>query len=329
MTRLRSHGGHTFRCVKEGAVADESLLASTLLELADSLVGDFDLTDLLTLLVDRCVTVVGVSAAGLILVPPAGDLRLAASSSEEMQVVELFEIQSQEGPCLDSFHSGEQVVNVDLTAVNGRWPRFAPVAIEAGFCSVHALPMKLRDIVLGAINLFNADPGELAASDLTAGKALADMATIAILRHRADSSDDELDATTSAGASDEVADVRAFAAAIPDVGAEDDPRQLIPLLERIAQSLNHIWNEARDFGLPGDFARLYEASRSVHRSLISLREHALERGGPALFDRDVVVMRDRRPARPEDLGVPITQRDAAAEGSVTARLQSIWSDGAA
>lgn len=166
-------------------MTDESLLTATLLELADTLVGDFDLTDLFVRLVDHCVTVVGVSAAGLMLVSPGGDLRMAASSSHEMQVVELFEIQSQEGPCLDSYHSGDQVVNVDLATARARWPRFAPLAIEAGFCSVHALPMKLRDSVLGAINLFNDYPGELAASDLAAGKALADMATIAILQHRA------------------------------------------------------------------------------------------------------------------------------------------------
>ncbi len=87
--------------------------------------------------------------------------------------------------------------------------------------------------------------------------------------------DDELKAQV-VGASDEVADLGAFAAAILDVGAEDDARRLIPLLERIAQSLDHIRSEARDFGLPGDFARLDEASRSVHRGLVTLREHAAE-----------------------------------------------------
>ncbi len=166
-------------------MAREDALAQTLVQLADTLVEDFDLVDLLTLLVDRCVGVIGVTAAGVMLVAPAGDLRLAASSSEEMRVVELFEIQTDEGPCLDSYRSGQPIVNVDLMTVDGRWPRFAPVAIQAGFRSVHALPMRLRGTILGAVNLFNADTGAMAEIDLLAVKALADMATIAIVQHRA------------------------------------------------------------------------------------------------------------------------------------------------
>jgi hypothetical protein len=134
------------------------------------------------------------------------------------------------------------------------------------------------------------------------------------------------------GSSDEVADLGAFAAAILDVGPEDNERRLIPPLERIAQSLDHIWNEARDFGLLGDFARLDEASRSVHRSLVSLREHAAERGGPALFDQDVVVMTERRAPIPEGFGVPVvTRRDGVAESTVIAglQLQSSWPHGVA
>ena len=107
-------------------MAREDLLTRTLLELADTLVGDFDLVELFSLLVERCVEVVGVSAAGLMLVAPAGDLRLAASSSEEMRVVELFEIQSEEGPCLDAFHSGAPVVNADLEGAANRGPASAP-----------------------------------------------------------------------------------------------------------------------------------------------------------------------------------------------------------
>jgi GAF domain-containing protein len=131
------------------------------------------------------VEVLGVSAAGLMLVAPEGDLRLAASSSEAMRVVELFELQSQEGPCLDCYRAGEPVVNQALAIVNGRWPNFAPVALEAGFRSVHALPLRLRGQVIGAVNLFRADEGALDALDVLAAQALADMATIAILQHRA------------------------------------------------------------------------------------------------------------------------------------------------
>jgi len=163
----------------------EVLLARTLVELADTVVDDFDVVELLTRLVDGCVDVLGVSAAGLMLVAPEGDLRMAASSSEAMRVVELFELQAQEGPCLDCYRTGEPVVNQDLAIVNGRWPNFAPVALEAGFRSVHALPLRLRGKVLGAVNLFRTDEGAMDEVDVLAAQALADMATIAILQHRA------------------------------------------------------------------------------------------------------------------------------------------------
>jgi GAF domain-containing protein len=170
---------------EESSMPREVLVARTLIELADTLVEDFDVVELLTRLVDRCVEVLGVSAAGLMLLAPEGDLRLAASSSEAMRVVELFELQSQEGPCLDCYRTGEPVVNQDLAIVNGRWPNFARVALEAGFRSVHALPLRLRGQVIGAVNLFRTDEGAMHAVDILAGQALADMATITILQHRA------------------------------------------------------------------------------------------------------------------------------------------------
>jgi transcriptional regulator with GAF, ATPase, and Fis domain len=163
----------------------EALLARTFVELADTLVDDFDVVELLTLLADRCVEVLDVSAAGLMLVAAEGDLRVVASSSEAMRVVELFELQAHEGPCLDCYRTGEPVLNQDLTVGHRRWPRFAPVALEAGFGSLHALPMRLRGVVIGALNLFRADKGQMDEADVVAGQALADVATIAILQHRA------------------------------------------------------------------------------------------------------------------------------------------------
>lgn len=162
----------------------DALLVRTLVELADSLVDDFDVVELLSLLADRCVEVLGVSAAGVMLAAPEGDLRVVASSSEAMRVVELFELQSDEGPCLDCYRSGEALLNEDLTAADGRWPRFAPVALDAGFRTVCALPMRLRGAVIGAVNLFGTGEGPLTAEDVTAGRALADVATIAILQQR-------------------------------------------------------------------------------------------------------------------------------------------------
>jgi GAF domain-containing protein len=163
---------------------NEPMLIRTLVEIADTLVDDFDVVDLLTLLSDRCVEVLDVSAAGIMLVAAEGDLRVVASSSEAMRIVELFELQSDEGPCVDCFRSGVPVVNQGLNGANTRWPRFAAVATEAGFGSAHALPMRLRGAVIGALNLFRADVGNLEDDDVIAAQALADVATIAILQHR-------------------------------------------------------------------------------------------------------------------------------------------------
>jgi GAF domain-containing protein len=163
----------------------EALLTRTLVELADTLVEDFDVVELLTLLTDRCVEVLDVSAAGLMLAAPEGDLRVVASSSEELRLVELFELQSEEGPCSDCYRTGEPVLNPSLATADGRWARFRPVALEAGFRSVHALPMRLRGVTIGALNLFRNQEGALDEADMVAAKALADIATIAILHHRA------------------------------------------------------------------------------------------------------------------------------------------------
>jgi transcriptional regulator with GAF, ATPase, and Fis domain len=163
----------------------EALLARTFVELADTLVADFDVVELLTLLTDGCVDVLDVGAAGLMLAAPEGDLRVMASSSEAMRVLELFELQSQEGPCLDCYRTGQPVVNQDLATVNGRWPRFAAEALAAGFHSVHALPMRLRGTVIGALNLFHIEPGEMRQADVAAAQAMADVATIGVLQHRA------------------------------------------------------------------------------------------------------------------------------------------------
>jgi len=163
----------------------EALLARTFVELADTLVDDFDVVELLTLLTDRCVEVLDVAAAGLMLVAPDGNLRVMASSSEAMRMLELFEIQAREGPCLDCYRTGQPVLNQDLATVNGRWPRFATEALNAGFHSVQALPMRLRGTVIGALNLFHVEVGPMPPADVEAAQALADVATIAILHHRA------------------------------------------------------------------------------------------------------------------------------------------------
>jgi GAF domain-containing protein len=106
----------------------EAAMARTMVALADTLVDDFDLVELFTLLTDRCVEVLDVTAAGLMLATPNGDLRVMASSSEAMRLLELFEVEAEEGPCLDCYRSGEPVASADLDTVRGRWPRFAAQA---------------------------------------------------------------------------------------------------------------------------------------------------------------------------------------------------------
>jgi GAF domain-containing protein len=166
-------------------MSKESRLARAFGELADTLVEDFDVVELLTMLADRCVEVLDVAAAGIILVSPDGDLWVMASSSHTMRLLELFELQSEEGPCLDCYRTGQPVVNQGLGSAHRRWPRFAPQALAAGFQSVHALPMRLRGVVIGALNLFHTEPQDMYQGDLETAQALADVATIAILQHRA------------------------------------------------------------------------------------------------------------------------------------------------
>ncbi len=163
----------------------EGQLITTIVELADTLVEDFDLVDLLTRLTCQCVEVLDVAAAGIMSANPNGELRVVASSSETMRILELFELQSAEGPCPECFRSGQPIINERLTNNDGRWPHFAPRAIAAGFHSVHAVPMRLRGQIIGALNLFRSDEGLLSDLDVAAAKAFADVSTIAILQHRA------------------------------------------------------------------------------------------------------------------------------------------------
>ena len=163
----------------------ESSLVQSFVELADTLVEDFDVIDLLTRLADRCVSILGVSAAGVMLASADGDLRLVASSSETMRVLEMFELQAQEGPCLDAFRTGERVEHQGLRAGDGRWPRFSIVALEAGFESVFALPMRLRDTTIGALNIFSITETPMEEGDAMVARAFADLATISLLQNRA------------------------------------------------------------------------------------------------------------------------------------------------
>ncbi len=165
----------------------EALLTRTLVELADSLVADFDVVDFLTFLADRCVELLDVSAAGIVLVDPTGSLRVMAASSDETDLLELLEMQNDEGPCLDCHRSRRPVTNQDLDAeaTTTRWPRFTAVASGLGYHNAHALPMRLRDVQLGSLSLFGDDVAPMPGADLLVGQALADVASISIVQFRA------------------------------------------------------------------------------------------------------------------------------------------------
>ncbi len=163
----------------------EEWIARTFVELADTLVADFDLIDFMSALVDRCAELLDSVEVGLALTATRGELRVMASSSERMRALELIEFQNDEGPCRDCLHTGKQVLNQRLDGTASRWPRFAPEAREAGFEMVHALPLRLRDDVIGAMNIFSSELIELSEEDVNLTQALADAATIGILQERA------------------------------------------------------------------------------------------------------------------------------------------------
>lgn len=171
--------------VTESSANADQRLATTFVELADSLVEDFDVVDLMVLLTERCVDLLGAAAAGLLLADSGGRLHLMAATSEALETVELFQIQSDEGPCRDCFHDGVPVSTLNLAEDGDRWPRFAPVAAAAGFRAAHAIPLRLRGHVLGAMNLFQTEPVAMSPADVAVAQALADVATIAVLQSRA------------------------------------------------------------------------------------------------------------------------------------------------
>jgi len=162
----------------------QAQLADVFVEMADTLVDDFDVIDFLHVLAGRCVDLLGVSAAGLLLTDQQGALQVVAASSERTRMLELFQLQTDQGPCLDCFRTGQPVSATDLPSA-GRWPQFGAAAAEVGFAAVHALPMRLRDEIIGAVNLFHVEPGPLDESKLRIGRALADVATIGLLQQRA------------------------------------------------------------------------------------------------------------------------------------------------
>jgi transcriptional regulator with GAF, ATPase, and Fis domain len=164
---------------REGQVLD------AVVALVDSLLDDFDVVELLSDLTEQCALLLDVSSAGLLLADAHGLLRLMAATSEQSRDLELFQLQSDEGPCLDCYATGQPVSVADLRTVAERWPRFVEAATGAGFGSVHAVPLRAAKTVVGTLGLFGATPGELSAADLAVGQTLAHVATVAILQEHA------------------------------------------------------------------------------------------------------------------------------------------------
>ncbi|GHC85758.1 transcriptional regulator [Nocardiopsis terrae] len=162
----------------------ESDLVGAFVQMADTLVDDYDVPEVLHQLATHCVNLIGISAAGLLLSDQRGSLQLVASSNERTRLLELFQLQADEGPCIESFRTGDTVTAADLSTTTDRWPVFTPQALEQGFLAVHAVPLRLRGNVIGTLNLFNQRPGALSAEDAKVARALADIATIGILQER-------------------------------------------------------------------------------------------------------------------------------------------------
>jgi hypothetical protein len=160
----------------------ETRVLNAVVALVDSLLEDFDVVDLLTTLTQHCVELLDVAAVGILLGNPLQQLRLLAATSEQARELEVFQLQADEGPCLDCYATGQTISVADLQAATTRGPRFVPVAVEAGFASVHAVPMRAAGIVLGALGLFGTSPGELGEADLLVGQTLSHVACVAILQ---------------------------------------------------------------------------------------------------------------------------------------------------
>ena len=170
--------------VELGGAARQALTAVAFVELVDTLVGDFDVIDVLTGLTGRCVELLGAAAAGVLLADAEGTLRVIGASSEQINLLELFQVQNQQGPCLDAYTTGRIVINADMRH-GSPWPSFSAECTAAGFPSVCAIPLRLKSVTLGCLNLFMSEPVALSEADVSLARALADVASIAIVQDQA------------------------------------------------------------------------------------------------------------------------------------------------
>ncbi len=159
-------------------------LLETFVKLADTLIDDYDVVDLLQLLVDTCRDVLDTTAAGILLADSRGELEVVASTSEASRLVEMMQLSAEQGPCIESYRSGRSVSVPDIEVSKDEWWQFRGSALAQGFRSMDALPLRLRDTTLGTLNLLRSEPGAAPEDTIRAAQAFADVATIGILHER-------------------------------------------------------------------------------------------------------------------------------------------------
>ncbi len=239
---VRQHNIHPIRM--EGKVTEaprETQVLEAVVTVVDSLLDDFDVVDLLTELTSRCAQLLDVAAAGLLLADPLGRLRLMAATTEQARELELFQLQADEGPCVESYLTGQPVSVADLSADDERWSRFVPAALDAGFASVHAVPMRAAGSVLGAVGLFGSRPGELDDADLLVTRTLAHIACVALLQEEPYTPDTVMPRLRSAFASRVVVEqAKGFLRESLDVSVEEAFRLLRTYARESRQHLTDI-----------------------------------------------------------------------------------------
>ncbi|MCU1474535.1 GAF and ANTAR domain-containing protein [Amnibacterium sp.] len=162
----------------------EARTSAAFVSLTNTLVSDFDLVELMHTLIDACIDLLDTDAGGLLLTDANGDLQLMASSVEDVDVVEVVQLAAEAGPCWDCFTTGQAVTLGDIGKGGGPWPEFQRSALERGYRSVHATPMRLQGQTIGTMNLFHSAVGALNERDIALAQALTDVATIAIMQER-------------------------------------------------------------------------------------------------------------------------------------------------
>ena len=205
----------------------ETRVLDAVVSLVDTLLEDFDVVDLLTELTEHSAELLDVASAGFLLADPLGQLRLLAATTEQARELELFQLQSDEGPCVDCYATGQPVSVADLKAAAARWPKFVPAALDAGFASVHAVPMRAAGTVLGALGLFGTHPGELTDADRLVAQTLAHIACVAILQEHAPTPSTVIPQLRSAFASRVIVEqAKGLLREILDISVEDAFTQL-------------------------------------------------------------------------------------------------------